>query len=554
MSVKGCEKPNKELAKGNVMLDIPFDLKREVTKRQGTVVCQPTYCEKKFGLHLHRVIDELQTICNRHLMKTPVPDLTSVAWKSFTRRMRWLSRQIGRCSAASVAAILKGKTGRRRKRFLRGVEELRRQPITKKDARITEMQKLEMYEEDKLAIKEDRGIQFRSVKYNVALARELHNVERRLIGLHIDGYHPVMKGCTPQQRAERIAIAMKRFSKPRFLLLDHSRFDAHVNEHILAEEHKAFKRCRRRKATRAGKRRDVNSAVLSMLLAMQMSNYARSAGGIRYKTRGKRMSGDINTGLGNTWDNFCIIAAWLDASGVTKNCIFLDGDDSVVIIEQEDFEKLLPLDDFMRDIGMVTEMEWTDDFFKVEFCQSRPVLEGGRVTFVRNPQKVLATVGQSAERLDAPTAVANARASALCELAMNGNCAVIGPYCRRLLKDLGDGSVYFTPDQLWKAEQYACKFEAPDEREPDDLNRVSMYRAWGIDPGYQVALESQHIVYNDGMLAARTKKKKSNKPMLVDEFASEGDEWIGVHQDACDCGECPEYDSEEAFEAASRCL
>lgn len=525
MPVKGCDMPNQILAKGCAVVKVPFDLGREVTRRVGTVMCRPFFCDKEFGLHTHTVKDELQTICNRHLMETPEPDVTSLAWKYFRRRMCWLSRQVGRCRSASIAAVLKGKTGRRKKRFFRGIQELNESNniVTKKDARIKEMQKLEMYEVDKIPIKEDRGIQFRSVKYNVALARELHNVEAKVIGLHIDDYHPVMKGATPEERAVRIALGAKSFKKPLYLLADHKRFDAHVHLKLLKQEHAFYLRCRR-------------SGYLKKLLKMQRRNKGVSAGGIRYVTEGKRMSGDINTGLGNTVLNMCILFAWLDASGV-KGKVYLDGDDSVIIIEEEDRVKLLPLDDFMRNLGMVTEMEATTDFFKVEFCQSRPVIVDGVLRFVRNPHKILATVGQSAEKLDFPVGVANVRASCLCELAMNGNCPVIGPYCRRLYEACGPGGAWFNAAQLWKAEQYGIKFELPPEKEPDDESRYSFYRAWGLDHGLQLAYENQDIIFADEFSKAKRIKVRQ-RDGTVD---TQGFEWTGVHEAACDCGLCPEY-------------
>lgn len=531
MPVLGCAMPNKNLAFGCKVTYVPPNLERVVTQREGAVGGTCIHNEKEFGLHLHRVKDELQTVCNRHLMETPEPDVESIAWKGFLKRMRWLSRRIGLVRSAPISAVLKGKTGRRRKRFFQGIIALKNEGISAKDAMITEMQKLEMYEVEKIPLKEDRGIQYRSVKYNAALAREIHNIESRLIGLHFDGYHPVMKGATPKERAERIALGARTFTKPRFMLLDHSRFDAHVHPLLLHEEHKVYLRCRRR------------SKILRRLLRMQMRNKGRTKGGIRYVSFGKRMSGDINTGCGNTILNLCIILSWLDASGV-KGKVYLDGDDSVVIIEQEDFDKLLNLEEFMRSLGMVTVMEYTDEFWKVEFCQSRPVLVDGSVRFVRNPHKVLATLMRTPERVDGLTLRENVRASCYCEMAMGGNCPVIAPFCRRVLNYLGDGRCTFNASQLWKAEQYGVKFELPEESEISDESRWTMWRAWGIDPGYQDTLENQDIVFS---FAPVERKATKVKPVVT--YDPE-EEWSGYAEPACGCDACPTYDPEEAYEAA----
>ncbi|APG76577.1 hypothetical protein 2 [Hubei tombus-like virus 13] len=532
MPVLGCAMPNKKLAEGCAVTFVPNNLKREVTRRVGTVFARPTVCEKEFGLHTHTVKDELQTICNRHLMETPQPVEDSLAWRTFKKIMRELSRQIGKVRSAPLSAVLKGKTGRRRKRFHNGAAKLRLEGVTRKDARITEMQKLEMYEVNKIPVKEDRGIQYRSVKYNVALAKELHNIEKRLIGLHEDGFHPVMKGATPQQRAERIALASLKYKCPLYLLLDHSRFDAHVCYLLLKEEIAFYKRCRK------------DSRYLEFLLNLQLKNFGVSKGGIRYKTKGKRMSGDINTGVGNTVLNLAIIKAWLRVSGV-KGTIFLDGDDSVVIIEKSDFEKLLPVEEFMLQLGMVTEMDVTDCFWKAEFCQSRPVLVDNTVRYVRNPHKVLATVGQTAENVGKEVIEEVVRASCMCELALNGNCPVISPYCRRLMGEAKTENTRFNPSQLWKAEQYGTKFEVPEENEPTVESRVSFWRAWDIDPSMQHAMENQHIIVGDAQGSA---KKRKSKPIKPDEELLE--EWSGYNEPECGCGDCPTYGSEEAYSAA----
>nr|QJI53500.1 MAG: hypothetical protein 2 [Riboviria sp.] len=531
MPVLGCETSALPLAKGCKILHVPVDLQKEVTRRCGTVHSKPTHCEKEFGLHKHRVIDELQTIGNRHLMETPEPDLSSRAWKLFVGVLRKTSRHLGLIRSAPVREVLEGKTGRRRKRFYAGIQQLADEGVSRRDARVTEMQKLEMYEVSKIKDKEDRGIQYRSVKYNVALARELHNVEKRVIGMHPDGYHPIMKGATPQQRAERLVHGSMRFKDPIYVLLDHRRFDAHVNIHLLREEHKFYMRCRR------------GSKVLRKLLRMQERNIGRTKGGIRYTAEGKRMSGDINTGLGNSVLNYGIIKAWLEASGV-RGYVYLDGDDSVVIIERADYHKLVPLAEFMAKLGMVTEMEVTDKLWKAEFCQSRPVLVDGTVRYVRNPHKVLATVGSSAEIHDEETMSEVVRASCMCELALNGNCPVISPYCRRLLNIVGTGRTKFSAAQLWKAEQYGAKFEVSVESHIDDDARMSFWQAWGIEPGMQEVLECQDIIVGDPRQFKDRKVK--NKQEILDPL----DEWSGAVMGSCDCGECPVYDAQIAYDAA----
>lgn len=520
MPVAKCTMPNKELAEGCRILYVPPN--KTVVDRRGFGLVNFDLCNKEFGLHRHDVEAELQTICNRHLFATPVPDLKSTAWALFRKRMYWLGRQIGRVSAAPLKTLVEGRSGRRRSRFWLGIQRYWMNGIRKKDSRITEMQKLEMYETKVIPNKEDRGIQYRSVQYNVALAKHLHNIEERLMGMHPYGYRPVMKGATPLQRCIRLFKAAALFVRPVFLLLDHSRFDAHVHPELVKEEHALYLRCRR------------NHPELKKLLKMQLRNRGISKGGIKYETYGKRMSGDCNTSLGNTCLNMSMLYAWLDWCGV-KGVVFLDGDDSVIIVEEEDYAKLKPVKEFMVQLGMNTELEVTRDIFKAEFCQSRPVILPQGPTFVRNPHKVMATIGRMAQSIDVKQAKAIVRASALCELAMAPGAPVIGPICRTLLNKLGDGRKIQTSSWEWKmAEQY--KVQVPGkivDIDPDDTARLTMYRAWGIDPGYQLVLESQEPTWNWGEGELRNKAQKETEQQVW-EF---GD--LGQTVAKCDCGRCP---------------
>lgn len=517
MPLGKCIKPNKELADGCVLKYVPTD--RVVRDRRGFGLVSPDLVERQYGMHEHTVMAEVQTICNRHLFKTPDPELNSEAWKLFDRRMHWISRMIGVVPMAPIASLLVGRSGRRRSRFWLGIQRYHLNGIRKADSRITEMQKLEFYEVSKMMEKEDRGIQYRSVQYNVALARHLHNIEERLIGLHPYGYRPVMKGATPEQRCVRLLNETVKYRKPLFLLLDHSRFDAHVNLPLLKAEHGVYMRCRRRHPE------------LRKLLTWQRANVGRSEGGVIYTTRGKRMSGDCNTSLGNTLLNMAMLYAWLDCSNV-RGSVFLDGDDSVVIIEEDDRTKLVNVQEFMLKLGMETECELTNDFWKVEFCQSRPCNLNGRITFVRDPIKVLATFGRMPQSVEVRDAKDIVRASAMCEIAMSPGCPVIQPMMIRVLDRLGNGRIQVGANWDWKYVQYGVDVKGCAPSEIDWRARYTFAKAWGIDPGMQDLMEEQSLTWNWGEGVTRNKTPKTREqPYEVED--------LGLVMPKCECGDCP---------------
>lgn len=223
--------PVKELAEGCKILEKPVD--RVIVNRRGAIYCQPLEFAREYGLHEHTIDEEYRTLVNRHLFDTPEPDCGSAEWEELRRQVRLLSRQIGRVPRAKFTAVIGGKDGRKKKRYWGGINKYLRDGLSVRDSRITEMQKLEFYETSKIPIKEDRGIQFRSTQYNAALSSHLWNIEHRLIHLHDGGHRMVMKGLQPDERFRHILCGTEGMKNPRFFLLDHSRFDAHVHLKLL---------------------------------------------------------------------------------------------------------------------------------------------------------------------------------------------------------------------------------------------------------------------------------------------------------------------------------
>lgn len=516
--------PNRTLGEGCAILSEP-SVNHVVRKRRGTVLFDLPFAPMEVGLHEHDVNAEKQTLCNRHLMETPEPDIEGKEWGFFKRRMRWLSRQIGFCRVAAMSTMLKGRNGRRRNRFWLGIQRYLLNGISMKDTRLQEMQKLEFYDVEKIEGKEDRGIQFRSVQYNAALARQIHNVERRLIAIHPYGYHPVMKCCTPTERAHRLFAGASKFKDPVFVCGDHCRFDAHFNRHIKKEERRFFCRC-------CGYRTEA-----VFLLKAQEKNIGYTEGGICYKCAWKRSSGDINTGCGNTAVNIGMVYALMDflEFDPSEYEVGLDGDDFYYIIERSELHRMDGAAAFFLKLGFVTELQVARDIWQVEFCQSRPVLLPGGLTYVRNPLKVMATLGRSPESLITSEIVNTVRASAMCELAMAPGAPVIGPIASRVLMTLGKGRTRFSASMQWKADERGLVIDQNREYpDPDFLARYSMYRSWDIDPGQQLAYEEQPIIWDFDM------KFKESKVKVVGEVAYDLFD-LGDLEPECDCGDCPTY-------------
>lgn len=485
-----CTAPQRKLAKGCKILEVPTN--SIVKRRRGTRVAANTHLLATraleipvYGLHVHDVDQELRSLCNRHLFYTPASRCDLAEWGGFRRQLATLRAEIGRVVPCSWKAMMKGRTGLGRKRMKRGIHEYLSRGVTQLDARVTAMQKLELYEESSLPLKENRTIQYRGVAFNAAVSRYLHVVEHRLmhcVGTNRSGVPFCAKGRTVQQRAVQLLAMGQGFEKPWYISLDHSRFDAHVNVNLLKAEHSVYNWCAS------------YSRELASLLKKQLYNVGYTRGGIKYSAKGKRMSGDVNTSLGNTVLNYAMLSSYLELSGV-KGEILLDGDDSVLIVESHDRHKLLNVDVFMHRLGMKTIVEGeTGDITQVEFCQAKVVMGPYGPYFCPNPKKQLATLCISPEVRGPDTAYSVFRASILCALHASPSMPMMAPFSRWL--QANPGKARASASEEFVLRMYGVDREPGNAiwRPPTYEERLSFYNAWGISPATQIAYEDTLLV------------------------------------------------------------
>lgn len=257
-------------------------------------------------------------------------------------------------------------TGRKRNKYRRALEDLATQDVRRSDSYISAFIKAEKIFE----LKDPRLIQARSVRYNLALGEYLKPIEHHLYNIkgvgRLSKYLPpsrvIAKGCNMERRACLLKKKMQRFAHPVVLSLDASRFDAHVNE-MLEVEHLIYKRY-------------WNSPRLQKLLDWQCYNKGRTSGGIRYSCRYGRMSGDMNTALGNCLISVIVLANIMRRVHLrpTHWDMLCDGDDTLLIVDKTSYSKLSNITELYLEHGFVVKLEnVTDNFNKVRFCQSYPI-------------------------------------------------------------------------------------------------------------------------------------------------------------------------------------
>jgi len=107
---------------------------------------------------------------------------------------------------------------------------------------------------------------------------------------------------------------------------------------------------------------------------------------VHYSVDGCRMSGDVNTSLGNCLLMSAMVWTYCHRKGV-KARLANNGDDCIVIMARRDLAKFQDgLEDWFLRLGFEMEVESPVDLFeRIEFCQTQPVWAGDRWLMCRQP-------------------------------------------------------------------------------------------------------------------------------------------------------------------------
>lgn len=382
--------------------------------------------------------------------------------------------------------------GSKRKRYESAVALYRRTGMRRTYGFIGTFIKGEFYNGTKKNNPCPRLIQPRHPVYNYRVGLYIRPAEKCLYKAldNLFGHHAILKCDSPWERAATISSYWGEFNHPAFKGFDAKRFDQHTSPPALRFEHSIYNALFR-------------SRELRELLEWQIDNtgyFNSKSGSIRYDVQGCRMSGDMNTALGNVLLMSLITKHYLDSLGVKYRFID-DGDDCGVFMEEEHIHLLEGLPDHHLQFGYEMAVEDTATRIEeVEFCQSRPVYLGeGRYTMVRNPIKAMKQDLLFIDR-DWASVYDVAHATGVCGIALYEGIPVLGEFyammartkaadraVRRLLSEMG-GIVYVA--------KHAKAANRPSCTEPDEA-RVSFYHAFGILPDLQVALESEFRAVTD---------------------------------------------------------
>lgn len=432
--------------------------------------------------HHDCVHNQAISIHNRVCGKVPQP--TKEGLKFMRKGADYIKRSMPATTQEELGEFALKYPPSKRKRYLDALDQVLTNGIDEDDAFVTQFVKCEKVAPTKIN-PDPRSIQFRAPKYCVMLASYLKPMEQFLYQMklrspHCKSYTRVVgKGLNQVERAELLQRKLENFSDPVILSLDMSRFDQHVSLEALEIEHSVYLHSN-------------PDPYFRQLLSWQLHNKVRSKLGFRYKTRGKRMSGDMNTALGNCVQMIAMVSGAMEELNVWFD-IMDDGDDCLLIIESRDLDLVVAkLPAMMLLCGHELKIEHiAHSMNDVEWCQSKPIYDGTKWKFVRNPFKVMsgALVGVRWFGIKPKTRLEYLSGIARCELVLNSGVPVLEEYAKALLRNSRGADPKFdqTSGEWWR---YIRELRHLDDPQPISQEaRLSFAHAFGVSVTSQIEYE-----------------------------------------------------------------
>jgi hypothetical protein len=421
----------------------------------------------------------LYTNSKQDLPISPVKDVFEGRLSKYREQ---LVSSIGYQSPVTYDKFVSYYKGPRKTIYQKAVDSLMFTSIRRRDAYLSTFVKAEKLNFD---IKPDpvpRVIQPRNPRFNVEVGRFLRPLEERMYKEldNLFGAPTIMSPYNAFTQAKHLKAKWDTFCDPVCIGLDASRFDQHVSKQALLFEHSIYNQIYR-------------NGRLKNLLNMQINNvgYAKASDGwFKYLKTGSRMSGDMNTSMGNKILMCLMSLAYLDTKSF--KCSFINnGDDCLIFTERKYLKQLDDLEKYFVDFGFNIKREKpVFEFEEVEFCQTKPIKSNGIWRMVRNVKTCLTkdvtslSLGHNiVEYRRCLRDIGN------CGLATAADVPVLGSFYAMLVRFGLDGDY----TRKWDADNNYYRRSSVnakcDHNEPDQYGRYSFWKSTGITPDAQIALE-----------------------------------------------------------------
>nr|CAR85737.2 RNA-dependent RNA polymerase [Tobacco bushy top virus] len=381
----------------------------------------------------------------------------------------------------TLEEVVNSYSGSQKVRYGQAVESLAVTPLSRNDARVKTFVKAEKINFTAKPDPAPRVIQPRDPRFNACFAKYTKPLEPLLykqLG-KLYQFPCIAKGFNAVETGEIIAKKWKCFGDPVCVGLDASRFDQHVSCDALRFTHSIYKRF--------VKGREVNK-----LLSWMYRNHALGSakdGFVKYEVEGCRMSGDMDTALGN-----CVLMVMMTRQ-LCKNLsipheLMNNGDDCIVIFDRRHLTTFRnAVEPFFQELGFTMKVEEpVYHLERVDFCQTRPVYDGKKWRMVRHISSI---AKDCCSVIDWEQLPAWWNAIGECGIAVAGGIPIHNSFLRWLLRS-GESNPDLLKHGAWKNEGlawYRMGMDLSHERHVSDEARASFHTAFGIEPSMQVALE-----------------------------------------------------------------
>ncbi len=413
----------------------------------------------------------------------PAPDVDKLLFFCRLAHFRAaLLKHQRRITPLSLEEVVETYTGRKRTLYENALVKLRKFGLRRSDAHSMSFVKVEKCK----TTGAPRCIQPRKPTYNLVLGQYIKPLEHRLYRwiAKVYGDGPtVMKGYDVCQVARIMRGKWKSFSRPVAIGLDATKFDMHVSPSALDWEHDLYRTI------------FCNYPEIKQLLSWQFNNVGRGYtpdGKLKYKVKGKRFSGDMNTALGNCLIMCGLIYAYSMDRGVPVKLVN-NGDDCVVFMEIENMDRfMIGLPAWFLEMGFrMTVEEPVYDFQRIEFCQSRPIRGGNGWTMVRNIRRSLEKDTLSCIRIDEEGACRKwMSAVGECGLALTAGVPIMQSFYEAYLRNGSGGWEAMARSQHMASGMRMNRGVLPSRHmKVSPEARLDVYIAWGITPEEQIAAE-----------------------------------------------------------------
>jgi len=442
----------KDYSRPNAITFLPKDEGDQHGGLIGHMALPREFSHSRIFAHHNCLHNQQIAIQNRVLFDTGMlPDPEAAQY--YLAACRRLGRSLGFTPPISYDAFLDHYSGGKRRRYEDAVAKCKTFGVSKQDARVEAFVKC-----DKIVFKEGldkpnpdpRAIQFRDPVYSAEFGCYLKPIEHKIYncsGSRSNGLPPgrqIAKGLNQLDKGLLYHQKWLSFKDPAGIVIDGTRFDAHVSEVLQRGEHLVY--------TSANP-----DPYFKWLLSLQIRNKCFSTRGIAYTVWYRRMSGDMNTAVGN-----CTIMTMMVASYFNRYFpddyyqLIDDGDDCVILVERARKDVVFPLDGrlfYLHCSGLGMNIKVESHITSIEetsWCQSSPVLTPAGYKFIRNPAKVISGALVSPKWPQMKSAKSRAKLCntiGMCEAILNLGIPMLQSFACALIRNSGTAATLRTFDQ-----------------------------------------------------------------------------------------------------------